>query len=221
MDEPATRNRQQRLISWLLAVKWSTLFHRGNGHPRAPGLPSTHDFAGFDPLTGLLNRKGLCQELDRRAASGHGLALFYIDIDRFKTINDDLGREQGDQLLARVADRLRGICGADAVIGRIEADEFVVLRSIHARAAAQAAGTEILLELSCSPHRLGDQVRFVTASIGISLSPEHGENLGALLGEADAALYQAKFDGGSRCVVADRTTERPSFESRLLDRDAA
>ncbi len=171
--------------------------------------------ANTDVLTGLPNRRILPTALDGAALALRGdgtmMALLTIDIDGFKVINDTLGHLAGDQLLARVGDRLRDTVGPDAVVLRLGGDEFaVVISGIASESAALACG-ERLLQVLAEPIRLDDRLEPGNASIGVAVTadPDH---VGLLLGEADVAMYAAKRQGGSTVVLFE--TELSTTASR-------
>jgi len=164
--------------------------------------------AHHDVLTGLLNRAGLARELNRRTAKGETFALLYLDLDRFKSVNDSFGHQAGDELLKSVADRLRDSCRSADAIARIGGDEFVILTATRHASAAETIGGLVIAAISDEGYFFSKEAAFVGASIGIAMCPEHGRELGPLLGEADAALYQAKYSGRGRCIVA-RTGIQP------------
>lgn len=164
--------------------------------------------ADRDALTGLLNRAGLIRELKSRTTGGDRLALLYFDLDRFGVVNDSLGYAIGDTLLKAVADRLRSACAPGDSIARIGGDEFVVIVVAPDTDSARAAGERIVAAVGDEAFFLGKEVALVSGSLGIAFSPDHGRELGPLLGEADAALYEAKYSGRGRCVVA-RTGLQP------------
>jgi diguanylate cyclase (GGDEF)-like protein/PAS domain S-box-containing protein len=157
-----------------------------------------------DPLTGLVNRTVLQDRLDQALAAcrrtGGRLALLFIDLDRFKYINDSLGHATGDELLRRAAGRLKSCVRDEDTVARMGGDEFVVLlRDVpNANAAAQVA-----LKLGRKlhrPYRIDNQELTVTMSIGISLYPDNGAEGSTLLQHADTAMYRAKEDGRNRYV---------------------
>jgi diguanylate cyclase len=168
-----------------------------------------------DPLTGLPNRAALeratAKHIGQTAARDSKAALMYIDLDRFKDVNDWLGHSVGDQLLQQVAERFRMIVPEDALIARQGGDEFIVLLldrlgdSEHADNIAQA-----LLICLQAPFEIGGNLLHVGASIGISLYPSDGDTAELLLARADAALYGAKDAGRNRL----------RFYSAELDADA-
>ena len=170
--------------------------------------------AHHDSLTGLLNRAGLAREMARRAKANDRFALLYLDLHRFKAVNDSLGHQAGDELLKAVADRLRLAGRPDDTIARIGGDEFVILAAVPDPASAKAAGQRIVEAISEEGYYFRKEAAFIGASVGIALCPEHGRELGTLLGEADAALYQAKFSDEARCVIARTGIQRGPVDDR-------
>ncbi len=149
-----------------------------------------------DHLTGLPNRALLLDRLDRslaRAArEGTTVAVLFLDIDRFKLVNDSLGHNSGDELLVVVARRLEHILRPTDTVGRFGGDEFVVVSEV-AGGAPQAIGlTERLGAVISSPVEIGGEELVVTASIGVALAPGGHGLPDQLLREADAAMYRAK-----------------------------
>ncbi|MFZ2987433.1 two-component system response regulator [Ideonella sp.] len=155
--------------------------------------------AFHDALTGLPNRSLL---LDRMAlALAHAqrhrtqLALLFIDLDRFKTINDTLGHLLGDEMLRRVADRLRLVLREDDTVARLGGDEFVVLLSDIQDVADPAHVAEKLMAALSSPFQIAGHELHVTCSLGVSIYPRDGSDAQTLLKFADTALYKAKDAG--------------------------
>ncbi|MGV7210670.1 EAL domain-containing protein [Oxalobacteraceae bacterium A2-2] len=158
-----------------------------------------HHMAYHDTLTGLPNRALLADRLDRAmAAAARGqrrLAVMFIDLDRFKTINDSLGHMMGDQLLKEVASRLCAAVRVSDTVARLGGDEFVVLAPglRHTEEAAQVA--EKILESLSSSFALDEHNLHITPSIGICLYPDDGADVDTLMRQADAAMYHAKGAG--------------------------
>src|SRR5581483_11461202 len=122
------------------------------------------------------------------------VAFLYLDLDRFKNVNDTLGHDAGDELLAEIAALLRGWLRASDTLARLGGDEFAfVLNDTDARAAVEAA--DRVLGLLDRPFLVRGQRVHVGASIGIALFPEHGQSIDELLKHADIAMYHAKVGG--------------------------
>src|SRR6267143_1567793 len=152
--------------------------------------------ATHDPLTGLPNRLLLAERANRALASakseGRGVGLLFIDLDRFKNINDALGHEAGDRLLQNVAGRVARCVRRSDTIARQGGDEFVVLiEAFQDRGDLAQVAQKILVEVAKPMTVYGKEFQ-ITASIGISLSPGDGEDLRTLLKNADIAMYRAK-----------------------------
>jgi diguanylate cyclase (GGDEF)-like protein/PAS domain S-box-containing protein len=155
--------------------------------------------ATHDPLTGLLTRGALYDLLSLEIASSTRslgqLAIFYLDLDRFKEVNDALGHAAGDRLLQQVAERLREALRASDVVARLGGDEFVaLLPNIRSPFDAETVADKILHALRDAFHVDGHH-HDLSASIGIALFPDDGENGAHLLQKADAAMYAAKAAG--------------------------
>jgi diguanylate cyclase (GGDEF)-like protein/PAS domain S-box-containing protein len=155
--------------------------------------------AHHDHLTGLPNRALLLDSLKMELAlerpDNSGFALLFIDLDRFKSINDGLGHHSGDQLLRAVARRLRNAVRAGDVVARIGGDEFAVLQShVTSREDAAAVARQIN-DILDRPFAVGGCTVTMNASIGIALFPDHGRDENELLQNADLAMYRAKVSG--------------------------
>ena len=162
--------------------------------------------AHHDALTGLLNRAGLVDALEAKLATsrrdGLPFALFFSDLDAFKPVNDTFGHAAGDAVLKTVADRLREAVPGATAIARMGGDEFVVLVDGVTAEQALATGERIVGEIA-KPCQLDSETSVpLGASVGISMSPDHGLEVDELLAVADAALYEAKSGGKSRCCLA-------------------
>ena len=155
-----------------------------------------HELSTRDALTNLVNRRALIQQLEHAVAtsdrSGTGFALLFLDLDKFKQINDNYGHEAGDELLRQVAARLTAAVRVADVVSRLGGDEFVVLIEGRA-AAANAARVGRKIELACAlPFDIGSHRLKTGASIGIAIYPQDGVNAQALMKNADTAMYHAK-----------------------------
>jgi diguanylate cyclase (GGDEF)-like protein len=169
-----------------------------------------------DPLTGLPNRLVLTDRLehalDRAERREDALALLFVDLDHFKTVNDSLGHRAGDQLLVQVAERLRLLVRSGDSIARFGGDEFIILADGLERAESAADLARRLGEALDEPFTLGSDTVFVTASIGIALPSRERTTAEALLRDADAAMYLAKDHGRARYEFFDATLRRKAVE---------
>ncbi|KAB2916416.1 MAG: diguanylate cyclase, partial [Dechloromonas sp.] len=180
--------------------------------------------AQHDPLTGLPNRfllaEKLAESLQQAAALHERLALLFIDLDRFKDINDSLGHRLGDRLLQDVARRLQDAIGKRDMLVRQGGDEFiVVLAGITDGETAEARAGEFLERLNQPFVTDGNQLH-VGASIGLSLYPDDAAEAEQLLRDADMAMYVAKRQGGGKIArhtpeMKERVLLRASIEARL------
>lgn len=152
----------------------------------------------YDELTGLPNRWFLREKLDQAIARtrerGSQMAFLFLDLDRFKHINDSLGHPIGDRLLQVVAQRLKQHAQQDWILGRFGGDEFVL---VLPDCGAEWAGSEVERLLACmvEPVRIDDHAITTSVSIGISLFPHDGDDIDTLFKHADMAMYQAKSAG--------------------------
>lgn len=180
--------------------------------------------AHHDQLTGLPNRHFLADHLplamEESRKSRTALALLFLDLDRFKHVNDTHGHEVGDKLLQEVAQRIKSSVRADDVVVRMGGDEFVViLNDIKSLEQANETAARILASLTV-PLVIAGKPLVTTVSIGLSLYPRDGEDVGSLLRHSDTAMYQAKDCGRNNfqvfSPVMDRKLhERVSIEARL------
>jgi diguanylate cyclase (GGDEF)-like protein/PAS domain S-box-containing protein len=159
---------------------------------------NVHFLAYYDVLTGLPNRTLLRDRLGQLIASAHRdnaqFALLFLDLDRFKYINDSMGHSVGDKLLQSVALRLQACVREGDTVSRIGGDEFIVLlREIDEQGVAMVA--EKLLKTLATPYSLSGQEISTYASIGIALYPQHASDIDVLMKNADAAMYNAKENG--------------------------
>jgi diguanylate cyclase (GGDEF)-like protein len=164
-------------------------------------LERTSRLAHYDSLTGLANRFQMSQSLETILKAPHqdrGCAIFLIDLDRFKQVNDTLGHPGGDAVLKQVAERLRRTIGSAGRMGRLGGDEFqVILPGQSRREDLAALADRVVAELS-EPYIFDGQRAMIGASIGIALAPEDGVTSEALIRNADLALYAAKDAGRGR-----------------------
>ena len=170
--------------------------------------------ANHDPLTGILNRNGLANEL-RRLNNGPVMVLF-LDINRFKIINDLLGHRGGDRVIASVAQRLVAATKPNDIVARVGGDEFVVVGSVgdNFRGLKRVA-QRIVNSVITQPIDVGDRQLAVSISMGAALETLHG-SIDALLGRADHAMYEAK-QAGQNLHVARGDEDIFANDSQLAD----
>jgi len=159
-------------------------------------LEQVGHLAWHDALTGLPNRRLLedrvRQQLERAKRLNEPSSMFFIDLDRFKKVNDTLGHAAGDELIKQVAVRLSEVVSRPGVVARLGGDEFAVLLPGLAGLVAVRQLAERVLEALHQPYTIEGTEVFTSASIGISIHPEHGESYDDLLNRADEAMYRAK-----------------------------
>jgi diguanylate cyclase (GGDEF)-like protein len=178
--------------------------------------------ARHDALTGLTNRTGLIDAVETKlkASPSHdgALALLFLDLDGFKSVNDTFGHAAGDQLLRDVATRLNRQLRAGDVAARIGGDEFVVLAENMTPDHAIALGEQLIAAVTCS-YAVGDgMAASIGVSVGIAMAPEHGSCVEDLMAVADAALYEAKSNGKARWCMGSAATNLAALQ-RLRDKD--
>jgi diguanylate cyclase (GGDEF)-like protein/PAS domain S-box-containing protein len=199
---------------------------RGSGHDLTEKRRSQQHasrLAHFDSLTGLANRLQMAQTLERLLATPNAgqraCAIFLLDLDRFKQVNDTMGHPVGDALLTQVAERLKHTVGELGRVGRLGGDEFeVVLPGQHKREDLAALAERVIRNLSL-PYQLDGHRVVIGASIGIALSPDDGVTSEALIRNADLALYAAKDGGRGRHHFYAADLHSDAEERRQLEAD--
>jgi diguanylate cyclase (GGDEF)-like protein len=188
-------DRQGRTTGGVLVFRDVSAAHRSSLH--------LSHLAQHDYLTDLPNRMLLEDRLRHATAMaerhGYRVAVLFLDLDRFKPVNDSLGHAVGDRLLEAVAARLSGSVRRSDTVGRYGGDEFVVIPSeiVGGKDHAEVSVAKLLAALT-APYQIGRHELHVPASIGVSLYPEDGKKVDALIGNADIAMYHAKTHGGGR-----------------------
>jgi diguanylate cyclase (GGDEF)-like protein/PAS domain S-box-containing protein len=177
--------------------------------------------AYHDALTGLANRRLFQEHLSLALALAQRrnsrVAVLFLDLDHFKIINDSLGHTVGDELLRVVAKRLKAAVREGDTVARVGGDEFtIVLQELHNGDAAAVVAQKVLRTLA-DPIEVGEQRLYVTASIGITLSPDDGEDAETLLKNADSAMYRAKSEGRNTYQMATRELSRTTHERMTLE----
>ena len=177
-------------------------------------IENAHALGMYDPVTSLPNRLHFRSEADKlmsEVLEGEKSAMLFVDLDRFKLVNDSLGHARGDQLLIMVANRLRVVVNAEftgsartrPLLARLAGDEFTIFfPEIESVAEIERVARRIVLAVS-EPFELCSHSVDIGASIGIAICPEHGASIEALMRAADIAMYQAKACGGGQYCLFD------------------
>ena len=159
-----------------------------------------HYQARYDALTRLVNRntatRFLEQAMHEVRSTGLRLALLFLDVDRFKDVNDSMGHTAGDELLQQLARRLSSCVRVSDIVGRLGGDEFVVVLPALSSMDAIESCVEKLLYAFAEPFTIADQLLHVSCSIGIAVFPDDAGTVDALMSHADMAMYDAKTSGG-------------------------
>jgi len=176
--------------------------------------------ARFDTMTGLENRgafqERLHAEVAHAIAGDQQLAVFWVDIDKFKEINDSLGHPTGDKVLCAVARQLNSLVEGRGSVARFGGDEFVLLLRGHRASFVQEAAQELMRALSIPMNIEGVSLQ-VTASVGAAIAPVHGTDADTLLQHADLALYHAKANGRNDFCLFEDAMEQQFLELRSLE----
>ena len=177
--------------------------------------------ARYDTLTSLPNRlflnECLGDALKYAAQWRTRCAFLMLDLDRFKAVNDSLGHQVGDELLAQVASRLQAIMGEDELCGRLGGDEFgIVIRDAADRSRIAHVADAVIASLS-EPYKVGNQVLYVGASVGSAIGPRDGSTVEELMRNADLSLYRAKDTGGGAHCEYEPSLHANAEERRQLE----
>ncbi len=194
---------------FILAVSWVAIFLDRNVLER---------MAYTDPLTGLPNRHGLGRFFEESFPAVSGGAVLFIDLDRFKAINDTLGHDIGDLLLQEVAGRLLACIGDKQSVFRLGGDEFLIASTEGGEDSSHALAKHILQEVK-KAYKIEDNELYITASIGISLAPEHGVDRSSLMKAADTAMYNSKGTGKNKYCLFNEEMGRNLVRKLELERD--
>lgn len=186
---------------------------------------SIEDIAFYDFITGLPNRRSfemiLDQTIKKSKSEQDTFALLYIDMDRFKYINETLGHRLGDELVKQMADRLVQLIGDKGVVSRVGGDEFAIIleKQLVLESQVQPLVHHIIKNLEEVPFYLNEFELFVTVSLGISMYPEHGKDVQTILINADIALYRSKEKGRNSYMLFNPMMDINSFRKLSLERD--
>jgi diguanylate cyclase len=180
------------------------------------------DMAMRDPLTGLFNRAAFRRRLDNAMAKRSGreiVAVLYIDLDRFKEVNDGFGHHAGDTLLCKVTERLRELVDSDVTISRLGGDEFaLIVENKRDEADIVMLGDEISRQLA-QPFDLGDVEASIGGSVGMAIAPTDAQDAAELVRRADIAMYRVKESGRGSSMRFDESMEHDARKRKSLEAD--
>ncbi|GIP24197.1 GGDEF and EAL domain-containing protein [Paenibacillus sp. J22TS3] len=178
-----------------------------------------HTLAYYDSLSGLPNRLFMLEELDRFFRSPEGeAAVFFIDMDNFKFINDTLGHKSGDKLIRQVSQRLASLLPAEGILFRLGGDEFVYfLKGLESRSAVLGIAENVIRKFK-QPIRINSSNLYASVSIGVACYPEDGQDTEELLKNADVAMYRSKKAGKGLCTMYDKTMQSALLERMNIDK---
>lgn len=162
---------------------------------------SLEEIAFQDSLTGLLNRRGMVEKINKQILNARRFGVMFIDLDGFKQINDTYGHERGDTVLKNVSDYLKSCVSKTDVVARLGGDEFIIILPDTDEDACIRLAEKIIEPQEANADVFGNAL--VTPSIGIALSPENGEDVETLIKQADLAMYEAKHKGKNNYHFAD------------------
>jgi diguanylate cyclase len=187
----------------------------------AAGERQLRHLALHDPVCGLPNRIYFAERLERAIAEvrGGGLtaAVFYIDLDHFKDVNDTLGHHIGDELILNVTRRLSQIMRDDDLVGRLGGDEFAIIMTCASDNYSLQAIAERILGAICAPFVVSGHALNIGASIGIAIIDSSTEDARDILRYADMALYRAKNEGRNRACIYDAAMDADLSNRKLLE----
>ena len=179
--------------------------------------------ATHDALTDLPNRMLLMdrleQALSRAPWNRKSVAVLFLDLDRFKIVNDTLGHDIGDELLCQVAERMKDCVRNGDTISRLGGDEFVIVLTDLAAAEDANHVAEKVIDAFSRSFNLNDKEFYITTSIGVSMFPDHGEDPSTLMKNADIAMYQAKSSGRNNFLIYDEKMNSAGDQRLSLETD--
>ena len=213
--------------SLVLALAGSALMLGRHGHARIVALfradENNRRIARRDMLTGLMNRFALTQVFaeaiaDAAERPNTTVAIFLVDLDRFKAINDTFGHAMGDAVIVETAERLRLAAEGQAEVARMGGDEFMLIaRGERLGGERIAAFARTILERLGAPFEIDGNLVLLAGSVGVAIYPQHGREMAELMTHADCALYQAKREGRGRFRLFDESLRSRLAEERQLE----
>ncbi|MCV2883900.1 EAL domain-containing protein [Aestuariibacter sp. AA17] len=218
------------MLPLIVTLSYDPIFHQNHligaairfiEQPSIAHSESLHDMAYRDELTGLANRALFNQLLEHEISQSlrdkKRFALLFIDLDKFKEVNDSLGHDGGDSLLCVLADRMRKTLRKSDVVARLGGDEFVVIMHDVKDSDTMANVVEKVIRQVKKPVSLGHQTVQVGCSVGISIFPDNGVDAQRLMHHADVAMYRAKHQGGANYYYFSDELNKELKNARLME----
>jgi diguanylate cyclase (GGDEF)-like protein len=189
----------------------------------AAGETQLRHLALHDPVCGLPNRIYFAERLETVISEvrrgGHSAAVFYIDLDHFKDVNDTLGHHIGDELILNVTQRLSHVMRGDDLVARLGGDEFAIITSCASDSYSLQAIAGRIISAVCAPYSINAHNIIIGASIGIAVIDRRAGDAGDILRYADMALYRAKNEGRNRACIYDAAMDADLSQRKLLEGD--
>jgi diguanylate cyclase len=196
---------------------------RGTAEKIAAGESQLLHLALHDPVCGLPNRiyfgRRLEEVIGEVRRGSHCAAVFYIDLDHFKDVNDTLGHHTGDELILSVTQRLSRIMRDDDLVARLGGDEFAIITVCPSDSYSLQAVAGRIISAVCAPYSIDGHTIVIGASIGIAVIDRRARDAGDILRYADMALYRAKNEGRNRACVYDAAMDADLSQRKLLEGD--
>ena len=196
---------------------------RRTEHAIAAGETQLRHLALHDPVCGLPNRiyfgERLETVIDGVRHGGPSAAVFYIDLDHFKDVNDTLGHHIGDELILKVTQRLSRVMRGDDLVARLGGDEFAIITSCASDSYTLQATAGRIIAAICAPYAIKGHNIVIGASIGIAVIDRRAGDAGDILRYADMALYRAKNEGRNRACIYDAAMDADLSQRKLLEGD--
>jgi len=211
------------LAGFALLVGLGMRYMRRTAAAVAAGERQLRHLALHDPVCGLPNRIYFGERLERAIAEvrsgGQSAAVFYIDLDHFKDVNDTLGHHIGDELILNVTQRLSRIMRDDDLVARLGGDEFAIITACASDSYSLHSIAGRIISAVCAPYTIGSHNIIIGASIGIAIIDRRAADATDILRYADMALYRAKNEGRNRACIYDAAMDADLSNRKLLEGD--
>ena len=211
------------LAGFALLVGLVMRYMRRTAAAIAAGERQLRHLALHDPVSGLPNRiyfgERLEQSIDEVRGGGLSAAVFYIDLDHFKDVNDTLGHHIGDELILNVTQRLSRVMRGDDLVARLGGDEFAIITACASDSYSLQAIAGRIIAAVCAPYAISGHNIIIGASIGIAVIDRRAGDAGDILRYADMALYRAKNEGRNRACIYDAAMDADLSNRKLLEGD--